>query len=139
MFKIAENLSSIDYEKIYSDNKNTFDEVDYLYDRYSIEYTIVLIEFKDDLLHLDLHLKELLRLSDKYIKLNEKYHLILFTYTSFKQACQAILSLERKITKKYSLYYKNVLFNSYSQEKTREFSSLELLKKINTLLVQKKI
>jgi len=135
--KIKNNKSTIDFEKIYQENLTLFKEIDYLYNRYEIDYTIVLFEFMDCLIDKDIDLEEFLRISDKYIRIDKKYHLVIFSFSSFKQSFQTILSIEKKIIRAYSLFYKDVLFNSYSQSMTKDLTTLSLLKKINFSALQK--
>jgi len=100
--------STHNYEKIYQQNKRLFDEYDSLIFRQKGVYCISVFKMKDALACKNILMEEYLRISDKYIKVDERYHIVIFTFSTIDESYQAILRLERTFSKIFHLDISNL-------------------------------
>jgi len=97
-------------EQFYEKYSGLFQYYDYNYERYKIGFSVVLIKLNEKLLDLGIDFNSIVRYSDKYLKIDEKYHFFLFLGTDVKTAFQATLNLEKNILAKYNLYHIDNIF-----------------------------
>ena len=91
------STQAIDCERVYRQYQRLFDECDYMFERHNVK--VCLAVFRFNTLHKisSLHVRNILRLTDKHICINETYHVVLFTFTNSKMAYQAIARIERNL------------------------------------------
>jgi len=113
-------------EQFYEKYSGLFQYYDYNYERYKIGFSVVLIKLNEKLLDLGIDFNSIVRYSDKYLKIDEKYHFFLFLGTDVKTAFQATLNLEKNILLKYNLYYIDNIFHAaiVSKEKDRKIKEM---------------
>ena len=90
-------------EHIYRSNSDIFNELDYGLDRYGIKYCIGIIKPYGPLKISRIDYKNLIRLSDKHIPIDENYSCVLFVHTDIDQAYKAACVLEKKLIIKFQM------------------------------------
>ncbi len=98
--------------EFYRKYSGLFQYYDYNYERYKVDFSVVLIKLNDKITSLDINFKNSVRYSDKYLKIDEEYHFFIFLGTDVKKAFQAVLNLEKNLISKYNLYHLNNIFQS---------------------------
>lgn len=117
------------YNEIYNNNLTIFKECDYQFIRYNVEFCLCLIKLEKEISEKNIDLLNMIRLTDKYIKIDEIYHLIIFTHSNHEQSTKAILKIEKFIINQYNLY-QDKLFNCCIFEKNENINVKEMLLKI---------
>ena len=107
----------------YSDELELYD---YIYERYHVDFSVCLILINSNIEY-DINFPILLRKTDKYIKINDKYHFVLFFGLSEKEAYNAIMSLEKKLLRKYNLFDIPQIFKAYLAGKNENRSIQDLI------------
>lgn len=123
-------------EQFYKKYSGLFRYYDYNYERYGVSFSVALVKLNDELTTYNIDFNSIVRYSDKYLKINEKYHFFLFLSTDIKAAFQATLNLEKNLLAKYKLYHIDSIFCGavVSKEKGRNIEEMtricfELVKK----------
>ena len=113
-------------EQFYKKYNGLFRYYDYNYERYGISFSVALIKLKDELIAYNIDFNSIVRYSDKYLKIDERYHFFLFLNTDIKTAFQAILNLEKNLLAKYNLYHIDNIFQGavVSKEKDRNIEEI---------------
>lgn len=116
------------YNEIYNNNIEIFKECDYQFERYTVFYSLCLIKLDNEVSEINIDFLSLIRLTDRYIKIDDVYHLFLFTHSNYEQVTQTILKIEKIILNQMNTY-KNNLLNCCIIEKKQNISSKEMLLK----------
>jgi len=119
---------------IYEMYKKIFERYDYNFERYGINYTIAVVKMNQTLKNIGICFEGLVRLTDEKININDEYHLIIFMKTNLEQGYQALLTLERKIIKKYNLYDIDKIFVAAIVAKKKDLTSKDMVDKVMRLI-----
>lgn len=87
----------LDCERVYRQYQRLFDECDYMFERHNVKVCVAVFRFNPLQKIASLHVRNILRLTDKHIYVNDTYHIVLFTFTNSKMAYQAIARIERNL------------------------------------------
>ena len=115
-------------EQFYKEYSGLFRYYDYNYERYRVDFSIVLIKLNEKLLGLDIDFDSMIRYSDKYLKIDKKHHFFLFLGTNIKTAYQIVLNLEKNILAKYNLYHIENLFYAAIVDKKKDRNIDEMIR-----------
>lgn len=124
--------TQLEYLKIYKDNKNIFDECEYNFARYNIGYSLAIIKLNKHIIHKKIHLKQFIRLTDKCIKIDEKYSILILIKTNLNTGFDILYNIEKNLIRKYQLYdySSEKVFKSAIITKNHTFEIKEMLQKI---------
>ncbi|MFK5881422.1 MAG: hypothetical protein QM482_04325 [Sulfurospirillum sp.] len=100
-----------------------------MFKRYGVNYSVVLIKMDDRIKNCTYDYRGIIRLTDKYIKIDNQFHLLIFTFSNPKEVCGAIFAIEKKILLYCNLYIDTV-FKAIIVHKNNSISSLDILMNI---------
>ncbi len=120
--------------EFYKKHRKLFKYYEYIYDRYKTGFSIALIRLKDELLGYDIDFESAVRYSDKYLKIDKRYHFFIFLGADVKKAFQAVLNLEKNLISKYNLYHLNNIFQSAVVSKEKYENMEEMIRKCFELI-----
>ncbi len=124
--------SKLDYIKVYEDHKDIFDEYEYNYERYKMYYSLVMVKLNKNILHKKICLDTLIRLTDRCIRINKEYSLLILLKTNLKAGFNILYNLEKKLLETYHLYDFDIdkIFEASIIEKKDTNNTIDMLKKL---------
>ncbi len=118
---------------IYEQNKEKLSQLDYIYDRYQINFSVVLIYMSEDVKQ-DIDFKSITRKTDICIKVDSRKYIVIFFGLDESETFNALLSLEKKILAKYNLYHIADIFQSFAVNKTSNRTVEQMIDKCFLML-----
>jgi hypothetical protein len=114
---------------ILEENSRLFEEADYLFKRYGVDYCIALFHIKDKQKNIDIDFTKIVRVSDRYINISHENHLFLFSHTKEEDAYSAIYAIDRKLIKEYGVSIENYFIYGIKQ-KEELLTPFDMLKQL---------
>lgn len=108
----------IDHERLYRQFKKIFDECDYMFNRHNVKICVAVFKMiggNDSISNIDF--KNILRLTDKHLHVDEKYHIVIFTFCNAKMAYQAASRIDKILRTKLKAFNNEVLTCAIIQRK----------------------
>ncbi len=117
-FVIYTHVKNIDYERFYRQYKKVFDECDYMFNRHNVKICVAVFKMSGDNCISAIDFKHILRLTDKHFCVDEKYHIVIFTFSNSKMAYQAASRVDKILRTKLKTFNDEVLTCAIVQRKT---------------------
>ena len=112
--------------EFYKKYENEFLLYDYLHKRYNIDYTACIL-IVNKAIYQNIDISKLIRRTDKYIKIDNSRHFILFFATDKSATFKALYSLERKLLTIYNLFDIDDIFSAFVAGKKKDRTTKDMI------------
>lgn len=125
---------------------NTFSEIhedilkefEYKWHRYNVNYCMVILKLEENVINQKEMLKKNIRATDKYIELDNGYHILMLGHTKLQEASRALLKIQRLIMIEQNLMHLHTIVFAKAIEVNYQFNLQDALHSLALFSIDKK-